>query len=57
MVKKSKNDKKYKKANIPKAVREQCWIATMGQNIKQNVMLVGVKMKLTYLIYDHDLKI
>ena len=34
MVKKSKNDKKYKKANIPKAVREQCWIATMGEKYK-----------------------
>ena len=31
MVKKSKNEKKYRKANIPKAVREQCWLATMGK--------------------------
>ena len=34
MVKKSKSNKKdtrYKKANIPKAIREQCWLATMGK--------------------------
>jgi hypothetical protein len=34
MAKKSKDNKKdnkYKKANIPKAIREQCWLATMGK--------------------------
>ena len=24
-------NKKYKKANIPKAIREQCWLVTMGK--------------------------
>lgn len=33
MPKKGKKGKKqkYKKANIPKAVREQCWLATNGK--------------------------
>lgn len=33
MPKKGKKDntEKYKKANIPKAVREQCWLATNGK--------------------------
>tara|TARA_Y100000389_G_C17439544_1_gene507708 strand:+ start:1102 stop:1443 length:342 start_codon:yes stop_codon:yes gene_type:complete len=35
MPKKGKKDNtekgKYKKANIPKAVREQCWLATNGK--------------------------
>ena len=27
-----KVEKPYRKANIPKAVREQCWIVTNGKN-------------------------
>ena len=44
MAKKAKTkEKKYKKANIPKAIREQCWLSTMGKNMKINVMFHGVQ--------------
>ena len=34
--KKTKKGKKsYKKANIPKAVREQCWLKVFGESFKQ----------------------
>ena len=31
---KSKNKKKYKKAKIPKAIREQTWIQTFGKDFE-----------------------
>ena len=42
--------KKYKKATIPKAIREQTWVQTFGEAILINVMYLGVKTKLVYLI-------
>ena len=30
---KKKKNGKYRKANIPKAIREQCWIASFGKVI------------------------
>ena len=30
-----KKNKKYKKATIPKAIREQCWIQVFGENFKE----------------------
>lgn len=34
--KKKKNNKKYKKKNIPKAIREQCWIQSFGEIFKHS---------------------
>ena len=36
--------KPYRKQNIPKAIREQCWIASFGKVLNINVMLIGVKI-------------
>ena len=33
-IKKKKNGK-YRKANIPKAIREQCWIQIFGETFKE----------------------
>ena len=30
-----KKNKKYKKATIPKAIREQCWIQVFGEKFKE----------------------
>ena len=38
-----KKPKKYRKKNIPKAIREQCWIQVFGEKV--NVIFIGVKMK------------
>ena len=35
MAKKAK-EKKYQKANIPKAIREQCWLDTMGKKYESS---------------------
>lgn len=32
--KKEEEKKPYRKANIPKAIREQCWIVTNGKNFE-----------------------
>jgi len=56
MVKKSKNDKKYKKATIPKAVREQCWIATMGEKYKAKCYISWCKNEINVFDFHvgHD---
>ena len=40
MVKKKhkSKDKSKRKANIPKAIREQCWIKHLEKNINLNVL-------------------
>lgn len=38
-----KAEKSYRKANIPKAIREQCWVVTNGTYIK-------VLQKVRYLL-------
>ena len=46
MAKKSKKDDKekpYRKANIPKAIREQCWIQTMGKNFENECYIPWCK--------------
>ena len=34
-VNKKQKKKKYKKATIPKAIREQCWIQVFGEKFKE----------------------
>jgi len=34
-IRKQPKKKKHKKANIPKAIREQCWIQVFGEKFKQ----------------------
>ena len=34
-VNKQKKKKKYRKATIPKAIREQCWIQVFGEKFKE----------------------
>ena len=53
MAKKSKKDDKekpYRKANIPKAIRAQCWIQTMGKAIENGATFLGVKISSMFLI-------
>ena len=33
-----------RKQTIPKAVREQCWLTTVGKNMNVNVIFLGVKI-------------
>ena len=33
--KKQKKSKKYRKKNIPKAIREQCWVKTFGEKFSE----------------------
>ena len=37
--KKNKGKGKYKKANIPKAIREQCWLQVFGEKFKEKCFI------------------
>jgi len=37
--KKKKKQEKYRKANIPKAIREQCWIQVFGEEFKKKCFI------------------
>ena len=50
MVKKVKMIKNIRKLTYPKQLENNVGLLLWEKNIKQNVMLAGVKMKLTYLI-------
>ena len=43
MKKKAKKDDNYRKLTIPKAIREQCWIETMGRNFESKCYIPWCK--------------
>ena len=51
MVKKSK-DKPYRKANIPNAIREQCWIEVFGKKFEHKCYIPWCKN--TINVYLHQ---
>ena len=49
-----KKKKKYKKATIPKAIREQCWIQVFGETFKEKCYINWCEKE--YMFYTEILR-
>ena len=51
------NDNSYRKVKIPKAIREQCWIESMGKNFEHKCYIPWCKNIITVFDFHvgHDI--